>query len=141
MPTADFQRHTLTLQSSPSASSEASAWARALADRVGLGEARTYALDLAIVELVTNVVGHGYRGGPGEIRLELELAPTAAVLTVNDHAPAFDPLSLPPPVKPASLDEATIGGYGVHMVRSAANGCRYERRDGWNVFTASFGAA
>lgn len=139
MPTANFQRHSLTLQSGASASGEASAWARALADRAGLGEARTYALDLCIVELVTNVVGHGYRDGPGVIRLELDLAPTAAVLTVLDTAPAFDPLSVPAPAKPASLDEAPIGGYGVHMVRSTAMGCRYERRDGWNVFTASFG--
>ena len=141
MPPANFQRHCLTLQSNATASVEASAWGRALAERAGLSERRIYALDLCIVELVTNVVQHGYRDAPGEIRLQLDLAPERAVLTIHDRAPAFDPLCLPAPAKPASLDEATIGGYGVHMVRSAASGCRYERRDGWNVFTASFGEA
>jgi hypothetical protein len=32
-----------------------------------------------------------------------------------------------------------IGGYGIHLVRSSAHACEYERREGQNVFTAYFG--
>ena len=131
-------RHTLTLVSSGTASGEASAWARTLAERAGWSEERVYALDLCVVEMVSNVVDHGYGGARGEIRLELDVGADAGSLTIIDQAPAFDPMSVAAPSVPTSLDDATIGGYGIHMVRSAASECRYERRGGENVFTARF---
>jgi serine/threonine-protein kinase RsbW len=138
MATEPFQRHSLTLHSSIASSGEASAWARALAERSGLSEERIGAIDLCIVELVSNIVNYSYRGQPGEIRLELDLGHGAAVLTIIDAGPAFDPLSVPAPAPPASLDEATIGGYGIHLVRTSADACEYQRREGRNVFTARF---
>ena len=141
MTTEAVQRHTLTLASSSASADKGSAWARALAERLGLSEERIAALDLCIVELVSNVVDHSYGEQPGEIRLELDLAtPAAAILTVIDEGPAFDPLSVPPPAIPTSLDDATIGGYGIHLVRSSADACEYKRHQGRNVFTAWFGA-
>ena len=68
------------------------------------------------------------------------MGPATAVLEIHDHGPAFDPLSVPPPVKPKSVEEATIGGFGIHLVRSMSNGCKYERRHGENVLTVYFGA-
>jgi len=139
MGTEPHQRHSLALDSSVASSGEGSAWARELAEQSGLSEERIAALDLCIVELVSNIVDHSYRGQPGEICLELALGHEAAVLTVIDEGPAFDPLSVPTPAVPASLDEATIGGYGIHLVRSSADACEYERREGRNFFTAYFG--
>jgi len=136
---AATMKHALCLQSTAAASGEASAWARGLAEGAGLPEERIYAIDLCIVEMVSNVVDHGYRGARGEIDIELELRGGDALVTISDAAPAFDPLSIPAPAVPASLDDASIGGYGIHMVRSAADECRYERRGGRNVFTARFG--
>ena len=141
MTTGLLQRHMVTLESGAPASGEASAWARRLAEQAGLDEDKTYALDLCIVELVTNIVDHSYRGQPGEIRLDLQVGPARAVLTILDRGPAFDPLSVPPPSKPKSIEDAQVGGFGVHLVRSMSNGCHYERRDGENVFTVFVGAA
>jgi anti-sigma regulatory factor (Ser/Thr protein kinase) len=134
-----FQRHSLTLESGRAASGTASAWARALAGTAALSEERAYALDLCIVEIVTNIVDHAYRGGPGQIRIELDLAPGAAILVVDDDGPAFDPMSVPAPVVADSIEDAQVGGFGIHMVRSTADECRYERRAARNVFTARFG--
>jgi serine/threonine-protein kinase RsbW len=134
-----LRRHSLKLMSSGSSSGEASAWARELAERAGLDEERLYALDLCVVELVSNVVDYTYEDGSGEIRLELSLGEGRAMLTIVDRGPAFDPLSVPPPTPPTSLDDAKLGGYGIHMVRSTADRCAYERRGGENVFTAWFG--
>ena len=133
------QRHTLLLKSSRSASGEASVWARGLAEKAGLTEERTYALDLCVCELVSNIVNHSYRGAEGDIKLDLVTAGESAILVITDEGPAFDPLSVPPPMAPQSLDDAKIGGYGVHMVRTTSDGCRYERRGKSNVFTAWFG--
>ena len=133
-----YQLHRIAIESSRAASGEASAWARELAGAAGLSEERIYALDLCIVEIVSNIVDHGYRGGPGRIWVELSLSPTAATITFLDAAPAFDPLAVPAPAMAASIEDTQIGGFGIHMVRSSATHCRYERRDGRNVFTASF---
>lgn len=141
MATEPLQRHSITLVSEDGAATKASEWAVPLAEKAGWPEDRAYALDLCVVELVTNVVQHGYKGNAGTIRLELGLAPEGGVLTIADHAPAFDPLSVPEPVKAASLEESKIGGWGIHLVRSSATACRYERRGGENVFTAGFGMA
>lgn len=133
-----FQRHRLTLQSGGAATDRASTWARTLAEGAGWPEERIYALDLCVVEMVSNVVDHSYRGSPGEITLELDLGSAAGILTILDHGPAFDPLSVPAPAAPTSIEEAPLGGYGIHMVRTTAQECRYERREGRNVFTAFF---
>jgi anti-sigma regulatory factor (Ser/Thr protein kinase) len=132
------QQHSLTLESGRAASGKASEWASALAARAGLSDERVYALDLCIVEIVSNIVDHGYRGGPGRIWIDLDLSPAAAVLTFQDQAPAFDPLSVPAPILAASIEEAQVGGFGVHLVRSSSDGCHYERRNGRNVFTVRF---
>ena len=141
MATQPLQRHSLTLESASTSADKGSAWARELAGRLGLSEDRIAALDTCITELVSNVVDHSYREHPGEIRLELDLGPPeAAILTVIDEGPEFDPLSVPPPVIPASLDDAQVGGLGIHLVRSYADACEYKRHQGRNVFTAWFGA-
>lgn len=141
MATEPLHRHSLTLDGAPDSSGKGSAWARDLAERAAVPERRIDAIDLCIVELVSNVVNHSYRGRPGEIRLELALGREAAILRVADDGPAFDPLSVPAPVVPDSLDEATLGGFGIHLVRSSADACEYERRQGSNVFTAYFGTS
>lgn len=136
-----LQRHSLILLSSSGSADQGSAWARELGGRLGLSEERIAALDMCITELVANVVDHSYRDQSGEIRLELDLGPPeAAILTVIDEGPAFDPLSVSPPRIPSSLDEAQVGGLGIHLVRSYADSCEYRRDDGRNVFRAYFGA-
>jgi len=126
------------VRSGRAASGDASRWARAWAERAGLSEQRSDALDLCIVELVSNIVNHGYRGAAGNIHVQLEMRDAAVVLTITDSAPAFDPLSVPTPKVAASLEDTQIGGWGVHLVRTSASDCKYERRGDQNIFTARF---
>ena len=128
----------LHVRSGSGASGQASQWARTWGERVGLSEQRMDALDLCVVELVSNVVNHGYRGAAGNILVQVEMRGNAVVLTITDSAPAFDPLSVPTPKVAASLEETQIGGWGVHLVRTSASDCKYERRGDQNVFTARF---
>ena len=133
-----MERHSLTVSSSRAASGEASAWARSLVERAGFAEERVDAIDLCVVELVSNVVDHGYRGAVGEIRVDLEVDGTSATLTIIDSAYAFDPLSVQAPTPSELIEDARIGGWGVQLVRSFATRCRYERRRDLNVFVAWF---
>lgn len=133
------KHHLLMLESGLAAAGEASIWARTLAAQYGVPGERTGNLDLCIIELINNVVDYAYGGGPGEIELELMVTAASVVLTVADSGPAFNPLELAPPVQAKSLDDACVGGLGVHLVRQFADVCHYERRLGKNVFTAGFG--
>lgn len=133
------KHHLLTLESGLAAAGEASIWARTLAAQHGVPDERTGNLDLCIIELINNVVDYAYGGGPGEIELELMFTPEALVLTIADSGPAFNPLELAAPVQATSLDDARIGGFGIHLVRQFADACHYERRLGKNFFTAGFG--
>jgi serine phosphatase RsbU (regulator of sigma subunit)/anti-sigma regulatory factor (Ser/Thr protein kinase) len=133
------KHHLLMLESGLAAAGEASIWARTLAAQHGVPTDRTDSLDLCIIELINNVVDYAYGGGPGEIELEMILGPEAVVLTIADAGAAFNPLDLAPPKQAKSLDDARIGGFGIHLVRQFADACHYERRQGKNFLTVGFG--
>jgi serine/threonine-protein kinase RsbW len=64
-----------------------------------------------------------------EIVVEVERTDQALITRVGDNGGAFDPTQVPRPPVPASLAEAKVGNLGIHLMRSFANGMRYERRD------------
>lgn len=78
-------------------------------------------LVLAVDELVTNVVEHGYRHGPGDVTIELDRDRDAVVVRVVDGAPAHDPLRAPEPDLTIPLEDRTPGGLGIHLVRTLAD--------------------
>lgn len=132
-------RHGLTLESSEAAAGEASVWVRTLAAQHAVPVTWAEGLDLCVVELVTNIVSYAYSGGPGEIRLELGITRKCLNLTIEDQGPPFDPLQQATPQRPATLDEATIGGFGIHLVRQFADACHYRRRGDVNCLSLCFG--
>ena len=138
---AAVRRHQLTLDSSQAAPGEASVWVRTLAQEGGVCADWIEGLDLCTVELVANIVDYAYAGGPGEIRLELGFATDAVNLLLEDSGPAFDPLAQVAPPRPASLADAPIGGYGIHLARQFADDCQYERSEGSNRLYVIFGRA
>ncbi len=138
---AAVQRHHLVLESGKAAPGEASVWVRTLAQEHCLSSDWTDGLDLCAVELVANIVDYAYHGANGEIRLELDIADGAVNLLLEDTGPAFDPISRAVPSAPVSLDDARIGGYGIHLVREFADDCRYERDGETNRICVIFGRA
>lgn len=50
----------------------------------------------------------------------------------NSGSP-FDPREAPAPDLNSALDERDIGGLGLHLLRTLAEGLDYERRDGANL--------
>ncbi len=103
---------------------------KAAAAAAGLDPKAAYRLRLAVVELVTNSVTHGYAesGTTGPVRLTADVTPDALVVTVEDDAPPFDPSAAPPPDDlDRPLEERDIGGLGVYLVLQEVDEYRYER--------------
>ena len=95
-----------------------------------------YAVNLALDELVTNVILYGYEEGSGKgVVIKLETAGKELVASVADEAKAFNPLDVAPPNLNAPLEERQLGGLGVHLVRSLMDRVEYARENDKNVLT------
>jgi serine/threonine-protein kinase RsbW len=95
-----------------------------------------YAVNLALDELVTNVVFHGFDDPAGQ-EFEARLTAREGVITaeVEDAGRAFNPLDAPIPDLTAPLDERALGGLGIHLVKSLMDKVEYRRDGGKNVLT------
>ena len=74
-------------------------------------------LILAVDEMVTNVIEHGYGGQPGSIEIEISTRGDALIIQLRDQAPPFDPTIVPPPDLSIPFDERTPGGLGIYLTR------------------------
>jgi len=91
-------------------------------------------LDIAVEEILTNIIRHGKTGGDTAIAT-VEVLPNRIVIEVRDRGIAFNPLEHPPPDIGLALDERRPGGLGILLVRRIMDQTDYERQDGTNRFT------
>jgi anti-sigma regulatory factor (Ser/Thr protein kinase) len=91
-------------------------------------------LRIAIVEMVTNVVRHGYRNGePGPLSLELTATPGWVTVRLRDRGVPFDSTRKSALPAPEALAE---GGYGLGLVQSMMDELEYAHRpDTGNLLT------
>jgi serine/threonine-protein kinase RsbW len=87
------------------------------ASALGVDEAAIYDLVLAVNEIATNIVVHGYRGQPGAIELDLRQLGDAIEIRLRDHAPLFDPTREPVPDLTLPLAKRRLGGMGIYVTR------------------------
>jgi len=77
-----------------------------------------YALHLAIEEVCTNLIVHGYRGGPaGPIEIAVHDESEKVTIVIRDHAPPFDPARAPSPDLTSDVEHRPTGGLGWHLVK------------------------
>jgi anti-sigma regulatory factor (Ser/Thr protein kinase) len=100
-------------------------------------ERAAYHAALAFEELLTNVIRHGRPAGDAPVDVSIRVTDARVTLEFTDDGPPFDPLTVPAPTQPASIDEATIGGLGIFLVRSAAEHMAYQRIGGRNHLTVA----
>jgi len=117
-------------------------WIKALALRSVLPQSTLFAIQLCCEEALSNIARYGFAHGDAssrEVQLSVEQAGDLIILTIKDRGMAFNPLGVPPPPKPATVEEASAGGWGIQLIRKFARSQAYERRDGVNCLTLCFG--
>ena len=89
---------------------------------------------LALDEILTNIVSYAYADA-GEHRIVTRFALEQKTLTieVEDDGRPFNPLEAPEPDITQSLQERSIGGLGIHLVRKLTDKLEYQRQDGRNI--------
>lgn len=107
----------------------------------GLGEDQLFALGLCLEEAVANIIMHAGDADQTATRIVVTIrcAPSLLVASTEDDGPAFDPTVAATPAAPASLEQARIGGLGIHLIRRLSTGMRYQRVEGRNRLTFEFG--
>jgi sigma-B regulation protein RsbU (phosphoserine phosphatase) len=107
---------------------------RAVAAEAGLSAEATYRLRLAVDEIVSNIVGHGYveSGHDGLVRLRARVTDDAVEVIIEDDAPIFDPQATPAPGVDLPADERPVGGLGLFLAQHCVDDLRYERRGDLN---------
>ena len=102
----------------------------------GLPASKTFHLELALEELLVNVVNYAYKETPGEL-FTVTCCSDADFLVVSiiDVGPAFNPLTKEAPDLDKSIEEREIGGLGIFLTREMVDEFAYKRHDGKNIST------
>ena len=113
-------------------------WIEGWAQR-GVSADVSFAVQLCLEEAVANVIMYaGAKDSRLEIAVEVERSGTTLVARIEDNGRHFDPTQVPPRSVASSLDEASVGDVGIHLIRSFASGMNYERLEGCNRLTLRF---
>lgn len=87
------------------------------ATALGVDRTTIHRLELAVDEVATNIIRHGYQEQPGTIEIELSRQDEALVIHVRDQAPPFDPTGVSPPDLTKSLHKRAAGGLGIYITK------------------------
>lgn len=92
-------------------------------------------IDLAIDEMLSNVINYAYEGQVGEIAVSMLVSDDKAqiVLTFEDSGVPFDPTRTADPDITLSAEDRKIGGLGIFMVKKTMDKMEYQFKDGKNV--------
>lgn len=107
----------------------------ATAEQAGLDEHAAYGLRLAVDEIATNAIVHGYQkaGQTGDLVLTAQLTDDDVCVVLEDSSPPYDPRQTPPPdVLDRAPEERPSGGFGVYLAQQGVDAFRYEYVDGVN---------
>jgi serine/threonine-protein kinase RsbW len=88
---------------------------------------------LAVEEVITNIIDHGYKNACGEIIISCRINRYQAEVRIRDNAPRFDPLSLPEPKLDGTIQDRKIGGLGVFLIRQVTDEIVYRYENGQNI--------
>ena len=91
---------------------------------------------LAVEEAVVNVMSYAYPlGTTGRITVNALSDGDVLKIAITDEGKRFDPTEAARVDTTLSVEERSIGGLGIHLVRQLMDSINYERIDGKNILT------
>ena len=92
-----------------------------------------FKLHLILEELGLNAMTYG---GASSVRIIISEEVEMVTIEISDDGGAFNPLNdAPQPDVNAALEDRSIGGLGIHLVRTLTNDLSYRREGGRNHLT------
>jgi anti-sigma regulatory factor (Ser/Thr protein kinase) len=100
----------------------------------GLDEPTALEVRLVAEEVLTNIAKYAFDPGATPVaEVVLSVTGAEAILEFRDAGRPFDPLAQPPPDLDVPLEERSIGGLGLPLVRALVDEARYVREGPTNV--------
>lgn len=96
---------------------------------LGADEQAIRDLQLAVDEVCSNSIRHGYGGRDGHIEVTVEPVGHSIRVVVRDWGRAFDPDRVPVPDLDLPLEERSLGGLGLFLVQQVMDEVRFEFND------------
>ena len=90
-------------------------------------------LRLISEEILVNVINYAYPEKTGNIYIGTELLDDILSLKIIDQGIKFDPLERQDPDINLPLEDRTIGGLGIFMVKNIMDEVKYSYEDGNNI--------
>ena len=107
-----------------------------VAEELGLDPELTMNLNLALEEVVSNVILYAYPREMGEkITIMAQCDSHNLVFTITDKGKEFDPTQVEEADITLSAEDREIGGLGIYIVKNIMNEVTYQRLDGKNILT------
>lgn len=90
-------------------------------------DSKVYLVQLCIEELVTNALRYGSKNSRVNVSVALDIKEDNVVLVIEDDAQPFDPLTqAPAPDLSTDIENRTVGGLGIHMLKTMTQTMQYE---------------
>ncbi|MBI4814269.1 MAG: ATP-binding protein [Methanobacterium sp.] len=102
---------------------------------LGLSGVGVFQLQLAVDEVASNIILHGYTHQTGPIHLTIWKENDKIMIQIQDRGDPFNPLETDKPDLQAPLDERSPGGLGIHFLKTVTDSVHYQFKDGKNILT------
>ena len=96
---------------------------------MGAGGQAIRDLQLAVDEVCSNSIRHGYAGRKGQIEVTVERVGPSIKVVARDWGRAFDPEQVPVPDPSLPLEERALGGLGLFLVKQVMDDVQFEFND------------
>jgi serine/threonine-protein kinase RsbW len=105
-----------------------------VAEEAGFDQREQFRVRLAVDELATNIVTHGYleAGRRGDLTISAEVAPDQLTIYLEDNGAAYDPRQMPPPDLTQPPVTRPLGGLGIYLALWAVDKFQYEQDQAGN---------
>ena len=104
------------------------------AEEAGFDNRELFRVRLAVDELATNIVTHGFMaaGRHGDLIISAEVEPDQLTICLEDNGAAYDPRQTPPPDLTLPVGERPLGGLGVYLALWAVDEFDYQQDQAGN---------
>ncbi len=105
-----------------------------LGERRGFDMALVMNLNIALEEVVSNIILYAYsQRADEEIVIRCSELDNSLIFTISDSGVAFDPTQVDEADVTLSAEERRIGGLGIFLVRQIMDEVKYERVESKNI--------
>lgn len=102
-----------------------------------INERVAFSMNLALEEILSNIINYGLKGKEDRsIIIRFSLDNNNLRVQIKDDAPEFNPLDVAiPDDLDKSVEERSIGGLGIYLVKKFTDNFTYRRNNNKNIIT------